>query len=372
MVKLRNSFLYFLFLLSSLWINFVFAEVQQSSELPDDLIVKPKIGTEDYNKKLSVLEEVPDTKFGKVKSHDNYTNSSVKQKTIYDIDNYGINNSTPYKISDYKQNDIKLKIDDDRNVSSGNKFYMMFQLNAILPNDFILKEPGYFGIELPQLPPPYAPAYNFLPNGTRIGTYSILSVKNIIVYPYIAFGFKTNDVFRFEISRMTTKIKLQNNKNDTGLNVAYVNGYDSKTRFIEMDFKQQIYLLNSYVDLKLKRMCLYFGIGLGVVNNQLNKFNMNIEDSNNKYTLSGLIDKKATYKRATMVSIGFYSKIYDNTFVDMSIKKMSLGRVTTLKDYRLTQTNKITSASISDIITMNSLEMKNNPYVVSIGIRREF
>ena len=369
------------YILSVLWL-FILVDlsVAQTNTLgiADDLIInsKEEFDKSYEDKKLSIIEEVPDTKYSKIKSHQNYQNSSAKQKTIYDINNYGLNTDNPYEVNDYKlkKNINFLSKKQNSNHQIDNNFYVMFQLNLLLPNSFYLKEPNYFGKVLPELPggaaSPYSDAYNFLPNGKRIGTYSALSASDILMYPYLSFGIRTNNIFRFEISRLSTRIKLQNDKNEHGSNNSYTFGYSNRS--IDMDFKQQVYLLNSFIDLKLNRMWLYLGAGLGVVNNQLNKFTINIEDNNKKYELNSIINKKSLYKHATMLSLGLYSKVYDDTFIDISLKKMSLGKISTLKDYKLTQTNKATSASISDIVTMNILEMKTRPYLISIGIRQEF
>ena len=342
----------------------------------EDLVIKPKSLSDSDLKSFNIIEEIPNTKYSKSRSEQNYKQSSKKQKTIYDIHNYGLNSTTPYKVDDYKigVGDISLdrEIKKKETANKSNRFYVTLQSNLLFPNTLNLHEPYFFGKELPTLSSSFSQAYDFLPNGKRSGLYSVMSSNKIIKYPYFSIGIRTNNNFRFELSRSYANIKLQNHKNEKGINTSYINGYTSQTRVVSMNFKQQINMLSSYVDLKLKRAWIYFGAGLGVVNNELNEFMVNIEDNSYRYILEGLVDKKVIYRRATMVSIGMYSEIYKNTFLDIGIKKMSLGKVSTLKDYRLTQIDKISGVTISDIISMNILEAKMDPYLINIGFRIEF
>ena len=92
-----DFFIMFLFVLDS--VSFAQSEVL---DIADDLIIRNKLDSEIYeNKKLSISEEVPDTKYSKIKSHQNYKHSSIKQKTIYDINNYGSNSDNPYEVTDH-------------------------------------------------------------------------------------------------------------------------------------------------------------------------------------------------------------------------------------------------------------------------------
>ncbi len=314
----------------------------------------------------------------KTAQQERYEKSSVAEKTIHDITNYGIETKNPYNIENYRaaktdvlsEQNLKIK----ERVSEQTKFYIALQGNVLLPDSFDLKEPKYFGAAPPTVPLGYESAEDFLPNGNRSGTYEKMSSKNAILYPYVAMGIRTNNNFRFELAHMQSKFKLQNDKGEGGISPPYLVGYNVLTGESNMDFDQKIYLLNGYVDLKFNRAWVYFGAGIGMVNNQLKNFYASIENAagTETYIFESLTDSKAVYKTATMLTLGTYFKIFENAFVDIGVKKISADKVSTLKDYNLTKITNATNASITTRVSMNLLQADIDPYLISIGFRYEF
>jgi hypothetical protein len=307
-----------------------------------------------------------------------YEKSSASEKTIYDIANYGKESVRPYNIENYRiaKTDVlsEANLKEQERKAGQTKFYIALQANVFMPDTFDLKEPQYFGASLPTIDAAYNDAMNFLPNGTRSGLYAKISSNTETLYPYISLGIRTNNNFRFEIAHTQTKFKLQNDNTEGGIIPSYLSGYDLLTRNVNMDFTTQLYLLNGYVDLKFNRVWVYFGAGIGMVNNQLKKFTASIEKSDNSetYVLESLVDDKAVYKTATMLTFGTYFKIFEGAYLDIGVKKISADKVSTSKDYNLTKIINATSVSTTTKVSMNFLETDIDPYLVSIGLRYEF
>lgn len=326
------------------------------------------------------------------KKWEDYNTSSSTEKLITDIKRYGTQlGSEKYEIEkhiDPIEAEQKVKEKEKPKKESKNRFYIAGQFGFIPSTTKDITEKQYSGAELPQmpngaerpapdtgLPLPFEPGMNFLPDGRRTGLYSVMRPDNLEVLYQFSVGIRTYDILRLEFMyALSNSRRFSEIGTNASIASSYFQNINAATRHTNLDFSQQMMMINAFVDFKFNRFWVYVGAGIGAVENSLNHFSVSASETKGfyDYSLINITTGKSGYEFASLFTAGTYFEVAKDHFIDFNFKMINSGNISTSRDYKFIQQNNINGQRIETLTSLNELNYEITNYVISLGYRVEF